>query len=174
MERVDHFSSEQTLNLPYQEGYFDLVIVLATVEHLPFEGRYKYVDQYYKVLKIGGLIGFWDTPNRNFFWERHSLGLPFIASMAPQKAFIYAKFFRKLNANVTFPDFIRAGTGWRNSSYYELFPQSKNYIIKDVSYKYGYKKNNIILRFLCWIFKAPQGFFVKNLDVVFLKESSFE
>jgi 2-polyprenyl-3-methyl-5-hydroxy-6-metoxy-1,4-benzoquinol methylase len=173
VSQVDHLTSDQTLSLPYEKNSFDLIIVLAVVEHLPYEGRYKYVDQYYNLLKVDGIIGFWDTPNRYFPIERHSIGLPFIAKMTPQNAYIYARIMGKLT-DVSFPEFVRPGGGWRNSSYYELLPHSNMIDVKDISELTGYKKKNLILRFLCWIFKCPQGFFMKNLDVVFKKVHSYE
>jgi len=38
--KVQKLSNKTSLNLPYKDNYFDLVIVLAVVEHLPYENRY--------------------------------------------------------------------------------------------------------------------------------------
>ena len=132
VSRIDHLSNEESMDLPYKEGSFDLIIVLAVVEHLPFENRYLYVDSYYRSLKVGGMIGFFDTPNRYFPFETHSIGLPFIHSLPPQIAFLYAKLFRKLGG-VDFSSFVRAGTGWRNASYYECLPKTLMIDVKDIS-----------------------------------------
>jgi len=173
VKRIDHLSIQDTLSLPYENNFFDLIVVLAIVEHLPFENRHVYVDNYYKKLKVGGIIGFWDTPNRFFPLERHSIGLPFIHWLSPQIAFIYAKLFRKLK-DASFTDFIRAGTGWRNSSYYELLPKSLMIDIKDISEEVGYFCEIRFVKLLSRLFDVPVAFFTPSLNVVFRKEKNYE
>lgn len=169
VKRIDHFTIQATEQLPYEDKSFDLVIVMAIVEHLPYENRYVYVDEYYKKLKNGGLIGFWDTPNRYFPKETHSIGLPFVQLFPPSLAYIYTKLFKKRYANVTFPEFVRAGTGWRNSSYYELLPKTVMIDIQDVSEEVGYIYHGRITATLARICKAPPSFFTPCLNVVFKK-----
>lgn len=173
VKRIDHFSIQDTLSLPYEDNIFDLIVVLAIVEHLPYENRHVYVDNYYKKLKVGGIIGFWDTPNRFFPLERHSIGLPFVHWLSPQIAFVYAKLFGKLKES-SFPDFVRAGTGWRNSSYYELLPKSLMIHVKDISEEMGYFYEGRFVRFLSRLLDVPVAFFTPSLNVVFRKERDYE
>lgn len=173
VKRIDHLSIQDTLSLPYENNFFDLIVVLAIVEHLPFENRHIYVDNYYKKLKVGGIIGYWDTPNRFFPFERHSIGLPFIHWLSPQLAFIYAKLFKKLQGT-SFANFMRAGTGWRNSSYYELLPKSLMIDIKDISEEAGYFCQSRFVKVLSRFFDVPAAFFTPSLNVVFRKEKDYE
>lgn len=191
VKKIDCFSNLETLNLPYQNNFFDIVILSGVLEHLPFENRSMYVDEYYRKLKLGGLICFFDTPNRNYPLESHSLGLPFIAKLPPQTAFIYAKLFGKLRVS-DFADFIRAGTAWRNATYYECLPKCLAIEVKDISEEIGYgyiffRKigRGIKFRFLLLPTFAflkllstrlgfPISFFLPNINVVFRKEVNYE
>lgn len=175
VKRVDAFTSQEAKTLPYEDNCFDLVVVVAVVEHLPFYDRHLFVDEYYRVLKNGGKIAFLDTPNRHFPLEWHSTGLFFISKMSPELAYIYVRIFlRKKYKNVTFQEFVRPGVGWRNSSYYELLPKSNHFVIEDITEEAGYLRKNNFLRFLSWIFKCPQAFFDWNLNVVFYKANTYE
>lgn len=170
---IDHFSSDEILRLPYKDNFFDVIIVLAVVEHLPFENRYVYVDSYYRKLKLGGIIGFWDTPNRYFPFERHSIGLPFIQRLSPQCAYIYAKLFGKLK-RISFSEFVRMGTGWRNATYYELLPKTLMIDVKDISEEAGYFCKNSLINLISKFSGAPAAFFTPNLNVIFRKEKEYE
>jgi len=174
VKSIDHLTNRATQNLPYNDNFFDLIIVMAVVEHLPYENRHVYVDEYYRVLKIEGLIGFWDTPNRYFPFERHSIGLPLVSLLPPQIAYIYSKIFKKNIRKISFPQFARAGTGWRNSSYYELLPKSLMIDIEDVSEEIGYKVNNKLIRAIANLFGVPTSFFAPSLNIVFKKTKNYE
>ena len=131
---------QQPRSLPFADDFFDVVIAAAVVEHLPFESRHMYVDEYYRVLRVGGVVGFWDIPNPYFPFESHSVGLPLISLLPPQIAYAYARLFKHSKMkDVNFPLFVRAGTGWRNSSYYELLPKSLMIDVADVSEEFGYQ-----------------------------------
>jgi len=190
IKQINHFTNLETQDLPYPDEHFDLIIVLAIVEHLPCKNRHLYVDQYYQKLKTGGLIGFFDTPNRDFFWETHSFGLPFMAKLKPSVAYIYAKLFGKLKGT-NFPLFVRPGTGWRNSSYYELLPQSLMIDIDDISNDFGYGYHffinyakgikNKLARPLFYLAKLwaqitglPESFYLSYLNVIFKKTKNYE
>jgi 2-polyprenyl-3-methyl-5-hydroxy-6-metoxy-1,4-benzoquinol methylase len=171
---IKHLTNQSSLSLPYKTNWFDIVIVLAVVEHLPYENRFNYIDEYYRVMKTNGIIGFWDTPNRYFPYESHSIGLPFLQILPPQIAYIYSKLFRKKARKVGFPEFVRAGTGWRNSSYYELLPKTNMIDIQDVSCEFGYKSNNKIVRMVSKMLGVPEAFFTPSLNVVFKKIKDYE
>ncbi len=116
----------------------------------------------------------------------------FVQFMKPHNAFFYAKLFGKLGKDVTFPEFVRAGTGWRNASYYELLPRTLTINIDDISeeLEYGYKFFQTIprspkfkllinpfikiLRAISLKFNFPTVFFLPYLNVVFRKVHDFE
>jgi SAM-dependent methyltransferase len=175
VKRIDHFPVRATQGLPYESGFFDLVIAAAVVEHLPYEGRDRYVDEYYRVLREGGLIGFWDTPNRYYPFESHSIGLPFVSLLPPQIAYAYARLCRAKMKDVSFPLFVRAGTGWRNSSYYELLPKSLLIDVSDVSEEFGYQPGTGRCgRFFAKMLGVPSSFFSPSLNIVFRKIHQYE
>jgi 2-polyprenyl-3-methyl-5-hydroxy-6-metoxy-1,4-benzoquinol methylase len=183
-----HLKTRETINLPYENDFFDLVIVKAVVEHLPVEDRHLFVDEYWRVLKMNGIISFLDTPNRQYWLETHSIGLPFVQSMSPTWAFIYSKLFGKLKKEVKFTEFVRIGTAWRNSSYYELLPKRHTFIVEDVTdnsdlgYRfYINRKNNLlknnIFKLIHWFSRKlnfPINLFLPELNVLFQKKSDIE
>lgn len=171
---VSHFSNKESFELPYDDDTFDLVIVLAVVEHLPVEGRHAYVDEYYRVLKPGGLIGFWDTPNRFFPYESHSVGLPFLGVLPAPLAYIYAKAFRRKMRGVSFADFMRPGTGWQGASYCELVPRTLMMEVEDVSSEFGYTPRNRLVNWLAGLLGSPAGFFSSSLNVVFRRGMRYD
>jgi len=176
VKRVDHYTVQQTRSLPYENDFFDVVIAAAVVEHLPFESRHMYVDEYYRVLRVGGVVGFWDTPNRYFPFESHSVGLPLISLLPPQIAYAYARLFKHSKMkDVNFPLFVRAGTGWRNSSYYELLPKSLMIDVADVSEEFGYQSGcGRFAKLMARILRVPPSFFSPRLNVVFRKLRQYE
>jgi 2-polyprenyl-3-methyl-5-hydroxy-6-metoxy-1,4-benzoquinol methylase len=176
VKRIDHLSIYETRSLPYENDFFDVVIVAAIVEHLPFEARHLYVDEYYRVLREGGMIGFWDTPNRYYPFESHSVGLPLISLLPPQIAYAYARLCKGAKMKeVSFPLFVRAGTGWRNSSYYELLPKSLMIDVADVSQEFGYQPGTgRLATLIAKVLRVPPSFFASRLNVVFRKLRQYE
>jgi ubiquinone/menaquinone biosynthesis C-methylase UbiE len=175
VKRIDHFTVRATRSLPYENDFFDVVIAAAIVEHLPYEDRHAYVDEYYRVLRVDGLIGFWDTPNRYYPFESHSIGLPLISLLPPQLAYAYARLAKAKMKEVSFPLFVRAGTGWRNSSYYELLPKSLMIDVADVSEEFGYAcGSGRFGRLIAKMLRVPPRFFAPSLNVVFRKVRQYE
>ncbi|MBI2554283.1 MAG: methyltransferase domain-containing protein [Candidatus Rokubacteria bacterium] len=139
VREVRHLTNAETQRLPYPDGAFDLVIVLGVIEHLPVAERHRYVDEYYRILKPGGWIGVFDTPNRAFPLETHSVGLPFVQWLPPRVAPVYGKALRPRRLRgVTLEEFTRPGTGWRNASWSECLPSSGLAGLEDLTEELGY------------------------------------
>jgi len=171
--------------LPFPDESFDVCLLFAVVEHLPFPNRYQYVDEYWRVLRRGGYMVILDTPNRRFPWERHSVGLPFVHRMTPERAFVYAKFFGKLPKETELAEFAAPGTGWRNSSYAECLPQARWCKVTDVSAECGYDLDYLIrpkrwsgrvaylfYKVLGWYCRRkgiPLSIYLPSLQIVFRK-----
>jgi len=171
--------------LPFPNESFDVCLLFAVIEHLPFPNRYQYVDEYWRVLRRGGFMVILDTPNRRFPWERHSLGLPYVHRMTPEWAFIYAKFFGKLKKETELAEFAAPGTGWRNSSYAECLPAARSCKVRDVSAECGYhlkfwiQPRRLSGRLAYLFYKAlnaycrrkgiPLSIFLPNLQIVLRK-----
>jgi hypothetical protein len=91
------------------------------------------------VLGPSGWIGIFDTPNRWFPLETHSVGLPLIQWLPPRLALGYGKAFRPGRLRgVTLEEFTAPGTGWRNASFSECLPTSGRERIEDLTEEIGY------------------------------------
>jgi SAM-dependent methyltransferase len=114
-------TDEETTQLPFPDETFDLVLAVGVIEHLPARDRRRYVDEYYRVLRVGGHIAVLDTPNRAFPLETHSIGLPGIQWLPARAAFAYARALRgRRLGGVPFAEFDAAA--WRNASWREILP----------------------------------------------------
>jgi SAM-dependent methyltransferase len=139
VREVAHFTGEETRRLPWPEGFFDLVVALGVVEHLPLRLRRAQVDEYYRVLAPGGLIAVLDTPNRLFPLETHSVGLPLVQWLPAPLAYRYARLCRPGRfAEVTFTQFVADGTGWRNATFADCLPGRGAGAVDDVTEDAGY------------------------------------
>jgi len=137
VRQVLNLTDEGTTRLPFPDGAFDLVLAVGVVEHLPPEGRHRYVDEWYRVLAHGGHIVILDTPNRAFPLETHSIGLAGIQWLPPRIAFAYARLARPRFRGVRFEDFDRHGA-WRNASLRECLPSAGRSVLVDVTEEAGY------------------------------------
>lgn len=192
VREVRHLTSAATRHLPYPDQAFDLVVAVGVVEHLPAADRHRYVDEYYRVLKVGGYIGFFDSPNRYFPAETHSVGLPFVQWLPPELAFPYAKLCRPRKfRGVTLPEFTRPGTGWRNATYAECLPSSGMIELEDLTEIIGYgyqffrdtartwKRKALmplfsVLAGLAKRLGVPPSLCLPYLNLVFLKRRDYE
>ena len=97
------------------------------------------MDEYYRVLALGGHIAILDTPNRLFPLETHSIGLPLVQWMSPPLAFRYARLCRPRKfRGLAWADFVADGTGWRNASLAECLPSSRWTGLEDLTEAAGY------------------------------------
>jgi SAM-dependent methyltransferase len=136
VERVLHLPDAATRPLPFADAAFDLVLVIGVIEHLPYRGRHRYVDEYFRVLAPGGHIAILDTPNRAFPFETHSVGLPAIQWLPAALAYRYARTFHPPVRRMT-PDEFDAGA-WRNASLAECLPSDGAAGLVDVTEEAGY------------------------------------
>ncbi len=131
--------NDETRRLPWPDARFDLVLVVAVVEHLPVRNRRPQVDEYYRVLAPGGHIAILDTPNRLFPLETHSVGLPLVQWLPPRLAYAYARLARRRKfAAVSYETFVADGTGWRNATLADCRPSRGGAELVDVTEEAGY------------------------------------
>ena len=139
---VSRLSNDQTRQLPWADGAFDLVVAVGVIEHLPACKRRAQVDEYYRVLAPGGHVAILDTPNRWFPLETHSVGLPLVQWLPAPVAYRYARAFRRsVFRDVAYKAFVADGTGWRNATLAECLPSSGWHDIEDVTEeaRYGWR-----------------------------------
>ena len=139
---VSRLSNDQTRQLPWADGAFDLVVAVGVIEHLPACKRRAQVDEYYRVLAPGGHVAILDTPNRWFPLETHSVGLPLVQWLPAPVAYRYARAFRRsVFRDVAYKAFVADGTGWRNATLAECLPSSGWRDIEDVTEeaRYGWR-----------------------------------
>jgi SAM-dependent methyltransferase len=137
VRQVLHLTDEQTTRLPFPDASFDLVLAVAVIEHLPSRDRRRYTDEYYRVLAPGGHIAIFDTPNRAFPLETHSVGLPGIQWLPPRLAYAYARALRPRRvAAGSFATFTEGA--WRNASFRECLPPGGRAAVVDVTEEAGY------------------------------------
>jgi SAM-dependent methyltransferase len=136
---VVHLSGEDTVTLPWPDGFFDVVLALGVVEHLPGRLRRRQVDEYYRVLAPGGLMALLDTPNRLFPLETHTVGLPAVQWLPAPLAHRYARLLRPGRfRHVSLAQFTADGTGWRNATFGECLPSAGPGAVDDVTEEAGY------------------------------------
>jgi 2-polyprenyl-3-methyl-5-hydroxy-6-metoxy-1,4-benzoquinol methylase len=136
--RCEHLQNEQTINLPFEDDAYDVVIALAVVEHLPQVQRYQYVDQYYRKAREGGLVCFFETPNRWYFWESHSFQGLFYHWLPNGLAYVVARLWSRRVRTASPARFVRPGIGWRGPSYFDLVPRAVGISVDDISEEMGY------------------------------------
>jgi SAM-dependent methyltransferase len=137
VRQVLQLTDEETTRLPFPDGLFDLVLAVAVIEHLPSRNRRRFTDEYYRVLASGGHLAVFDTPNRAFPLETHSVGLPGIQWLPPRLAYAYARSLRPGRVPAaSFASFTEGA--WRNAPFRECLPSTGPAGVVDVTEEAGY------------------------------------
>jgi 2-polyprenyl-3-methyl-5-hydroxy-6-metoxy-1,4-benzoquinol methylase len=74
----------------FQTGAFDLIIFFATLEHLTYAERISAMRSTWAMLQPGGLWCVVETPNRLWWFDGHTAGLPFFNWLPDDLALDYA------------------------------------------------------------------------------------
>lgn len=85
----NHFPSES----------FDLIIFMASLEHMTLPEREKALAAAYKLLPKGGLLCITGSPNRLHFMDSHTSLLPFFHWLPDELAIKYAKYSSRAQYN---------------------------------------------------------------------------
>lgn len=80
------------LHKHFQTGAFDLIIFFATLEHLTYDERIAAMSSTWAMLQSGGLWCVVDTPNRLWWFDGHTSGLPFFSWLPDDLALDYAPY----------------------------------------------------------------------------------
>lgn len=76
----------------YPKGTFDFIIFFATIEHMIHEERMIAMKETWDLLSPGGLWVVLETPNRLWYFDGHTSGLPFFQWLPDDLAIKYSKY----------------------------------------------------------------------------------
>ncbi|OQX96826.1 MAG: hypothetical protein B6I20_13970 [Bacteroidetes bacterium 4572_117] len=120
-----HYLNATEVHKKFKNEKFDFIIFFATIEHMIHEERMTAMKETWDMLNPGGLWVVLETPNRLWYFDGHTSGLPFFQWLPDDLAIKYSKYSpRNEFANVyrKFDDenmmhFLRRGRGL---SYHEF------------------------------------------------------
>lgn len=111
--------------LPFQDNSFEIILCNAVIEHIPPTDRKAWVKELWRVIRPGGYILIWETPNRLWPKEIHTTGLWFLPYLPLRWARIYANLFGKsTNHRESLDDLI--AKGFRGVTYWKIINSIKN------------------------------------------------
>ena len=108
-----------------QDQKFDLVIFFACIEHMTYAERIDCLKKYYGSLPKGSYLSIIETPNRLWYFDKHTSKMPFFHWLPDHVAYDYSKYSNRVNfkelylefSDDKFLHFLRRGRGF---SYHEL------------------------------------------------------
>jgi ubiquinone/menaquinone biosynthesis C-methylase UbiE len=103
----------------FEPHAFDVIVFSASLEHMTSAERLAALEAAWQILPIGGFLAVMDTPNRLWYFDRHTSRLPFYHWLPNDLAFRYARFsprdnFREIYNEETedsMQHFLRRGRG---------------------------------------------------------------
>jgi 2-polyprenyl-3-methyl-5-hydroxy-6-metoxy-1,4-benzoquinol methylase len=184
-------ATEVAINFP--DEVFDLVIFMASLEHMTLDERLKSMKVTYDLLPKGGLWCIVGTPNRLHFLDSHTSQIPFFHWLPDELAIQYAQISSRAKYKQEVAEiadkskkmelFYRWGRG---VSFHEielalkplnelkvisnlaLFLRKKNFIFKiGTKFTSNYRYEFFLKKRYPTI---PQGFFQAYIDIIFEKE----
>jgi 2-polyprenyl-3-methyl-5-hydroxy-6-metoxy-1,4-benzoquinol methylase len=114
-----HYLNATEVQNKFKDIKFDFIIFFATIEHMVHEERMIGMKETWNMLQPGGLWVVLETPNRLWYFDGHTSGLPFFQWLPDDLAFKYSKYsprkefsgiYREYN-DETALHFLRRGRG---------------------------------------------------------------
>jgi len=171
---------------------FDLILFLATLEHMTIEERIKSLKAAWDLIPQGGHICISQTPNRLWFFDGHTALMPFFNWLPDELAYDYSRFSPREPFNVQFQDMTEASMlsfqrQGRGMSFHEIdlaIGETSRYSVVSDKADFLAKRNPAIAakRLLyreggrervlnAFTPRRHRGFFRKDLDVILQKVS---
>ena len=180
-----HYLNATEVQNKFKDVEFDFIIFFATIEHMIHEDRMIALKETWNMLKPGGLWVVLETPNRLWYFDGHTSGLPFFQWLPDDLAFQYSKYsprkefsgiYREYN-DETALHFLRRGRGL---SFHEFdLTMNESAKLNVVSSKIQFEKyqwlrmSKLEKRFKKMMKKAHpglhDGFYDKSLDLIIRK-----
>lgn len=158
---------------------FDLIIFFACLEHMTYNERIDSLKKYYELLPKGGFLSIVETPNRLWYFDRHTSHLPFYNWLPDELAYDYSKFSKRDNfsypefSDEQFLNFLRRGRGF---SFHELqlainLPPNSNQIVSSISMPYiPYSQDSRYHKFLTKSYPdINKVFFNPSINIIIKK-----
>jgi SAM-dependent methyltransferase len=102
-----------TSRLPFEEGFFDIVLANGVFEHIRRRERSVYLDEAWRVLGPGGVLYVAETPNRLLPFDFHTTGLLWLPWLPPGPARRYAIWRGRIPAGMDLELAGYRGMTWR-------------------------------------------------------------
>lgn len=175
----------------FSTQHFDFIIFYASLEHMKLDERMTAMKNTWNMLSPGGLWCVVDTPNRLWYFDRHTSWLPFYSWLPDDLAFLYSQYsprrrfcslYREVNDQLKL-DFLRRGRGL---SFHEFELTMKRAVDLDVvSCLSMFLRRQSILTRARWIMrvdrrhesilarvgpKIHRGFYQPSLDLIIRKD----
>ena len=106
--RIPYLSGDdENLDLPSES--FDMVTLIGVLEHMLPPERIQCIREAYRLLRPGGELFIFATPNRLYPFDHHTTRLWLVGWMPSKVAHRYAKLRRQIGHETDFNEFIRRG-----------------------------------------------------------------
>ncbi|MFN8255771.1 MAG: methyltransferase domain-containing protein [Bacteroidales bacterium] len=180
------FTNAVEVHERYAGENFDFIIFFATIEHMIHEERMSALKTTWEMLKPGSLWVVLETPNRLWYLDGHTSGLPFFQWLPDDLAFKYSKFsprkefsgiYREYNSE-TGLHFLRRGRGLSFHEFDLTMGQTAELNIVSSKVKFEHyewlRMSKIEKRFKSFLKSAypglHDGFYDKSLDLIIRKK----
>ncbi|NLE75336.1 MAG: class I SAM-dependent methyltransferase [Chloroflexi bacterium] len=90
-DRIAALHVPDTRSLPFADHRFDLITANGVLEHIPPALRRSCLQEAWRVLRPGGLLFVYESPNRLWPVDHHTTGLPLLPYLPASLAFRYAR-----------------------------------------------------------------------------------
>jgi len=135
LDKIELIYMQESYPLPFETGFFDIVILADVIEHI-IDEREKYIRETFRVLKKNGIYVITGTPNLLYPKDSHTTGLFFIPWLPSKLAYKYAVFRKRWEKGKNLDYAGRRGTTywhikkWLNGYDYEILNLSGNFCSK--------------------------------------------
>lgn len=103
----------------FSRGDFDFIIFYASLEHMTHQERMIALADAWSLLPKDGILGVIETPNRLWYFDSHTSGLPFYLWLSDDMAIEYSRFsarktfndLNNLSGELSYAELMRWGRG---------------------------------------------------------------
>ena len=118
-DRIRALHVPDTRHLPFPDGAFDVVTANGVLEHIPPALRAPCLREMWRVLRPGGYLFIYESPNRLWPVDHHTTGLPLVPYLPARWAFRLARAWSdRVEPTETLEDLV--GRGMVGVTYWEV------------------------------------------------------